>query len=198
MERLGSTQKKTVALASIKLVVVTIIRGSGFIATELAMNAGWSPTPLMALRFSLAAIILAVFLRKKIFTITKIGWFWGAWAGVFIFIAFFLQTIGQSMTTVSNTAFFTATNVIMIPFISWVLTKKRPGAQTIILAVLTVIGVAILNYQDGVFSMSVGDAMVIACAFFLRCIFPYSKKQHLLNTLILLTSCKFLLQPCWL
>lgn len=153
-------------IATIQLIIVTIIWGSGFIATEFAMQAGWKPVPLMALRFSLAALILLLVLHRRIKLISRAGWRWGAAAGCFLFTAFILQTIGQANTTVSNTAFFTATNVIMIPFISWALTRKRPGVQTILLAFVTVLGVFVLNFRKGGFSFSIGDGLVLLCAFF--------------------------------
>ena len=49
----------------------------------------------------------------------------GLMAGTANVLAFLLQTIGTQYTTLSNSAFLTTTNVIMIPFMVWVLMKRK-------------------------------------------------------------------------
>lgn len=147
------------------LLIVAIIWGTGFIATEYAIDAGFSPLMIMAGRFSVAALTLLVFTAKHIKKISKKEWFRGSIAGVLLFLGFFFQTFGQSMTTVSNSAFLTATNVVFVPFIAWVLTKHKPQNKVFFLALTTFIGVAVLtvNFSGG-FSMNIGDVYVFICA----------------------------------
>ena len=151
--------------ADIMLLLVAIIWGSGFIATEYAIQSGMSSMTIMAFRFPIAAIILLWFMRGKLKEITKKEWGRGIIAGTILFFAFYSQTLGQSMTTVSNSAFITATNVVIVPFIVWGLTKKRPQLKTILLAGVTFIGVAVLTVSPkGEFTLNIGDLYVVLCA----------------------------------
>ena len=146
------------------LVVVTIIWGLGFIAIENAINAGWGAALITAGRFVVAVIALSVITAGKTSKITREEWFHGVLAGLFLLAAFYVQTIGQAMTTVSNSAFLTATNVVMVPFISWVINKDRPKPRLILLALTALAGVAVLSFQKGELVFSLGDLLVLLCA----------------------------------
>ena len=94
--------------ADVMLLLVAIIWGSGFIATEYAINANMTPLIILAFRFTIAALVLFIFMAKKIKEISRKEWVRGGIAGVILFFAFYFQTIGQSLTTISNSAFITA------------------------------------------------------------------------------------------
>jgi drug/metabolite transporter (DMT)-like permease len=66
-------------------------------------------------------------------------------AGFFLFAGFMLQTAGMQYTVISNSAFLTTTNVIMVPFLSWLIIKKRPRAKTFFSIALGFIGISILT-----------------------------------------------------
>lgn len=154
-------------LADTACLLVAVVWGSGFIASQLAIDAGLGPSVIMALRFGIAALVLLLLCAKKLKTIQKSDLLHGGIAGVILFCGFYLQIAGQARTTVSSSAFLTATNVAMVPFIVWVATKKRPAAKTFVLAGTTLLGIALLtlNFTTGL-RLSGGDAVVLACAFF--------------------------------
>lgn len=52
--------------------------------------------------------------------------------GLFLFLAFYVQTVGLQYTTPSNNAFITASNVVMVPFLWWIISKKRPSLKIFI------------------------------------------------------------------
>lgn len=144
------------------LVIVAIIWGSGFIAVEYAMDANLSPFMILAGRFTVAALTLLFILRREVRSIEGKTWKKGAIAGVLLFLGFYFQTIGQSMTTVSNSAFLTATNVVFVPFLAWGLTRKRPEIKVFFLAILTFFGVAVLTVNpEGVIAIKIGDIYVL-------------------------------------
>jgi len=153
-------------MADLSLLIVALIWGSGFIATESALRLGMDATLITALRFFIAALILLPFQFKKLKALTKRQWRIGITAGCILGLAFLSQTYGQAHTTVSSCALITATNVIMVPFIVWIITKKRPKAKTYLLAFLTLIGMGILTYQPDSFGIafSYGDFFVLLCA----------------------------------
>lgn len=147
------------------LVIVAFIWGSGFIATEFAIRSDMPAEGIMALRFTSAALVLGVLNLKKLRAGNVPAARRGIVAGIILFAAFYAQTIGQGMTTVSHTAFLTATNVIMIPFFLWFLERRRPSARIALLSAAVLLGVGLmsLKFEDG-FAVSPGDAIVFLCA----------------------------------
>lgn len=146
------------------LLAVAIIWGTGFVATQYAIDAGMSASLILALRFSVASIILMLVCNKKLLKIEIETLKIGGIAGVLLFMAFYTQTVGQGLSTVSTSAFLTSTNVIMVPFIVWGITKKSPSYKIYLLALMTMVGVGVLTLSDG-FSFKVGDLLVLLCAF---------------------------------
>jgi len=83
-------------------------------------------------------------------------------AGGVLCAAFFAQIYGQVGTSVSNSAFLTATNVVMVPFIVWLLARKRPPLKMYVLAAGTLVGIGILTLRlDGGLAIGRGDWIVL-------------------------------------
>lgn len=166
--------KKYTLNADLMLLIVAIIWGTGFIAVEYAIDAGMDAVLILAIRFTVAALILLVFTLKDLRHIQRTEWIKGSIAGIFLFLGFYLQTVGQTLTTVSNSAFITTTNVIMVPFIVWVFVKKRPSLKIVLLAFLTFVGVTILTWSPkGGLSFNVGDIYILLCAIAFACHIAY-------------------------
>lgn len=146
------------------LVAVAVIWGTGFVATQYAIDAQMSASLILALRFTVASVILMVICNKKLLNIEKKTQQVGGLAGVLLFLAFYTQTVGQGLSTVSTSAFLTSTNVIMVPFIVWGITKKSPSYKIYLLALMTMVGVGVLTLADG-FGFKLGDFLVLMCAF---------------------------------
>ncbi len=162
--------KKREAFADLGLLLTAVIWGAGFSATQYAIDAGLSAAMILLMRFSLAALAMGAFCYRSIAALNKKEWLNGAISGLFLFLGFFFQTEGQGRTTPSNCAFLTTTNVLMVPFIVWAVTRKKPGLRNILLPVLTVIGIFILGYDAAQgFSLTAGDVLALVCAFFFAC-----------------------------
>ncbi len=159
------SNKKAQTIAEGMLVVVAIVWGSGFIATEYAIDSGMPNSLILSIRFMLASLIMCIFSIREIVQVDKRTLFHGFIAGFLLFLGFFIQIIGQSQTSVSNAAFLTATNVVMVPFIVWAISRHKPKTQTFVLATTTLIGIAILtlNFENGL-SFNSGDISVLLCA----------------------------------
>lgn len=69
-------------------------------------------------------------------------------------------------TTPSNNAFITAANVVIVPFLWWAISKKKPGAKFIVSSFLCLLGIGILsiNFSEG-FAFKIGDLMTLAAPF---------------------------------
>lgn len=153
-------------MADASLLLVALIWGSGFIATEYALQSGLSVPMIMAGRFLVAALVLLPFQIKKLRGIARADLLKGALAGVLLCAAFFAQTFGQEGTSVSNSAFLTATNVVIVPLIAWTLTGHRPPLKVFLLSFGTLIGIGILTlrFDGGGVSIGRGDLIVLLSA----------------------------------
>ena len=78
----------------------------------------------------------------------------GILMGIALFAGFALQIIGLQYTTPSKNAFLTALNVVIVPFIAFIILKKKVGMKGIIGAIMSVIGVALLSLNGNLTPVS--------------------------------------------
>ena len=153
------------------LLLTAILWGGGFLFSQIGLDAGLSPAGMMLGRFIIATLLFAIFFGKKIIQNFKPEHLIGSTViGVLLFVAFLLQTVGLRYSTPSNNAFITASNVIMVPFLWWIFTKRRPPAIMFPASFLSFIGIAILsiNFSNG-FSIATGDLITLAAALLFAC-----------------------------
>lgn len=156
---------KTTHFAEFQLLLVALVWGGGFVATDFCLEAQMPTLLILTLRFSIAAITMALFSIKEFKYLDKSTLFHGTIAGLLLFFAFYLQIIGQKSTTISTSAFLTATNVIMVPFVVWIISKNRPKIKFFFLALVTFIGITILTFDpnQGI-SVNIGALLILLCA----------------------------------
>jgi drug/metabolite transporter (DMT)-like permease len=150
-------------LADMALALVAVIWGTGFAAAQMALDAKLSPFQIMTYRFFISSVLMIVIFWKEFKKIRLPEIKAGAVIGVFLFLAFAFQTIGLQYTTPSKNAFITATNVVMVPFLYWILLKKKPDKYSIAGALLTIVGISFLTLE-GSFNVSYGDFLTLICA----------------------------------
>lgn len=160
----GFLEKHRSIIADLSLLSVAIFWGGGFVVTKNALD-HITPLMMMAIRFGLAAIVLCVVFRKRLRIISRRDLWGGCLIGLFLFLGFTSQTIGLVYTTASKNAFITGTNVVMVPFLVMIITKKFLGWPAIIAAFLAVIGLAFLTIENGTLaSVNFGDWLTLICA----------------------------------
>lgn len=152
--------KKWLAIGG--LILVTIIWGGGFVASDMALES-MLPFQIMAVRFLLATVLMGLISIKSLKGMKKEEIRAGGLMGVALFAAFALQIIGLQYTTPSKNAFLTALNVVIVPFIAFIILKKKIGIKGIIGAVMSVAGVALLSL-NGNLSLGLGDGLTLLCA----------------------------------
>lgn len=152
--------KKYLAIAG--LILVTIIWGGGFVASDMALES-LLPFQIMAIRFFLATVLMGGISIRELRGIKKEEIKAGILMGIALFAAFALQIIGLQYTTPSKNAFLTALNVVMVPFIAFVISKKKIGAKGIIGAIMAIVGVGILSLEKDL-SLGIGDGLTLLCA----------------------------------
>ncbi|MCB2290098.1 DMT family transporter [Clostridium sp. CS001] len=156
--------KRKSFLADMSLLLVAIMWGGGFIAVKGALD-NITPFYMMAMRFSISVIIMLVVFRKKVKLITKNDLKWGTLVGLLLFLGFAAQTIGMQYTTAGKNAFLTGTNVVIVPFLYWIISKKRPDKYSLISAFLCFLGIGMLTLDGGI-RLGLGDSLTLLCAVF--------------------------------
>ena len=144
------------------LLLVTIIWGGGFVASDMALET-LTPFQIMTIRFLIAAILMTFLGRKQIPSITKEEVKCGFWLGTALFAGFALQIIALQFTTPSKNAFLTATNVVFVPFIALVIYRKKIAVKSLVGAFMAIAGAGILSLQSD-FSIGLGDGLTLLCA----------------------------------
>ena len=139
--------KKTLALPG--LVLATIFWGFSFVVCKDAVHV-ISPIYMIAMRFTIASVLMIPFLYKKIRHMTLQDLKCGILIGIALFASYAFQTYGVKYTTAGNNAFLTTTYVIMVPFLYWIVTKKRPDVFTLSAAVLAMAGIGLLTLGNGI------------------------------------------------
>ncbi len=147
------------------MLIVTIIWGGGFPATKMSLDFGVTVGITNMTRGAIFTLLVLVFFHKHIFSMKKDDLKIGLLAGLANVAGFLLQTIGTQYTNLSNSAFLTTTNVVMIPFMAWILMKKKPQAKNYAAAAICLVGTAVLAgvFQNGL-SFNVGDLYTLGCA----------------------------------
>ena len=160
--------KKKILYADLALIIVTIIWGSGYIATKNTLD-HIPPLYLSAMRFWIAFFIVGAISIKKFKNVNLKDIKGAAIVGIFLYIAFATQTIGMQYTSVGKTAFLTGTNVVMVPYIYWALFKEKPDKFSFIAALICFIGISILTLNEKLGSIGLGEGLTLICALFYAC-----------------------------
>lgn len=137
----------------------------------MALKAQVTPALLMMVRFTIAtAVIGIVFFKRLKSHLHKQDLTGGFVIGLFLFLAFFIQIVGLQYTTPANNAFLTATNVVMVPFIWWMISKQKPPKRIFAASVLCLVGIGLLsiNATQGI-HFSLGDILTLVCALAFAC-----------------------------
>lgn len=147
------------------IVLATLIWGSSFVVVKDTTDVV-SPAWILVVRFGLATLILAlVYLKKRKLYFRKDYIALGALFGFLLFMGYYLQTIGITDTTPGKNAFLTGTYCVMVPFLAWAISKRRPHAFNIVAAFMCIVGIGLVSLGSG-FSMSFGDLLTLCCAVF--------------------------------
>jgi drug/metabolite transporter (DMT)-like permease len=167
--RRAPSSKRTAA--ELALAVNTIVWGATFVLVKTALD-DVSPILFLALRFTLAAVVLAVVFRNS----------WrapaagrqiavGALVGVFLFTGYLFQTLGLRHTTAPKSAFITGLTSVMVPLLAACVYRIRPQVSEVVGVLVATAGLGLLTLgnagatpvQGSWLSVNVGDLLTFAC-----------------------------------
>lgn len=152
-------------LAGFALLTAAAIWGVTFPVVKDALDE--IPTfEFLAIRFTLATLVLAAIFPRSARTALKSGWKAGLLAGLLLALGHAFQTIGLERTLSTNAGFITGLYVVFTPLLAAIALRRLPHAAAVVGVVLTTVGLALmsLRFVDGRPSFNAGDLLVLVCA----------------------------------
>ena len=151
-------------LSSLGLLLAAVIWGFAFVVVKNSLDL-IPPIYMLAFRFTIAAAALTLIMLPKLRNLTRRDWMSGAVLGFFLFTAHAVQTIGCQYTTAGKNAFLTTIYVIIVPFLHWIMNRKRPSGYAMTAAMIAVVGIGLLSLQGGDAGVNIGDVLTVLCGF---------------------------------
>jgi drug/metabolite transporter (DMT)-like permease len=151
-----------VSRADLLLLLVSAIWGTTFSLLRESLRV-IHPVELMAIRFSLAAIVLVAVFGQRLWPIRRRWLFNGAWLGVWLSAGYLTQVIGLATITAARSAFITSTYVVFTPFLAIPLGAGAPGLGDLLGVALAFGGISLFNADAG-FALSPGEWWTLGCA----------------------------------
>ncbi len=141
------------------LLLTSILWGSGFIPQKIGAD-NLSPFAFNGLRYLLAGFTIFCLARFRLPS-SKEGRRITILSGSVLFIAAMIQQVGMKYTTIGNASFITTIYVALVPFLSFLLFRKKINRNSYIAAFLAIIGLYLLSTSGkSLDKMSIGDAIV--------------------------------------
>jgi len=150
--------------------MIAFIWGSTFVLVKEALNDA-SPLALNSARMVVAAVLLAIFYRKKIVVLTRHALIAGVTVGFFLYLGYALQTSGLKLTTPSKSAFLTGTSSVLVPLLLVAIWRSRIHLWRVAGIALALIGLFLMTVPGGragladFANVNLGDLLTIGCAF---------------------------------
>jgi drug/metabolite transporter (DMT)-like permease len=140
------------------LVAVTVIWGATFVLVKQAL-ADVSTLLFLTLRFSIAAVALAVIFRKEFRAPNASASLRrGVLAGIFLFAGYVLQTAGLKFTSASKAGFITGLYVPLVPLIGGLAYRKLPQISELMGVAIAVAGTILLTVQKDILNIAAAFA----------------------------------------
>ena len=156
--------KARTTAARAALLLVGAIWGSSLIVVK-SSTASISPALLIALRFSMAFLLLSVVFFQKYRHISKGDVGCGAMIGLFLFLAYYVQTLGVTLAMPGKSAFLSSIYCVLVPFVYWLLGGSRPRGHEVLAAVLCSLGIVVCSVTES-FTIVPGDLLALLSGLF--------------------------------
>lgn len=150
-------------LADLGIISVAIMWGISTVVVKVIVSS-MPPFTFITVRFTLAALFLALIYRTHFQKVQKKDFMIGLSTGVFLFGTYGFQIIGLKYTTVSNATFIGALSVVLIPLCGSLIARKIPSLYTLISVSICTIGLYFLAGLQ-VDTVNLGDLLNLLSAF---------------------------------
>ncbi|QOY86328.1 DMT family transporter [Paludibaculum fermentans] len=149
--------------ADLALAGIAFIWGATFVVVKEALLDS-STFLFLALRFSLAGIILAAVLRGRLTRKQPVNWVGGVQCAFLLFLGYALQTAGLRLTTASKSAFITGLYIVLVPLGASLVNRSMPRLAEIAGAAAATAGTALMTSGDWDLHLNAGDILTVGCA----------------------------------
>ncbi len=168
------------------LLGATLIWGSSFFILKNSVD-NFPTFFVLGVRFAMAVGILAIVFFGRVITLNKTTIRKGLILGVFLSAAYGLQTLGLKFSTPAKNAFLTSTYCIIVPFLSWIIFRKKADSYNIIAAVMCFVGIGLVSLTND-FRVGKGELLTLLSSLFyafqLVAISRYSRTEDIIQMLI--------------
>ena len=148
--------------ADLSLLLVAAIWGTTFSLLRESLRV-IHPVELMAIRFTLAALILAAVFPGRLKPVRGRWLGDGLWLGVWLTGGYLTQVIGLATIPAARSAFLTSTYIVFTPFLAIPIARLFPGPGEIVGLLLAFGGITLFSVDAG-FSLRPGDLWTLGCA----------------------------------
>lgn len=158
-------ENKKYIWSKIALFMAALIWGSTFVVVKDAIST-MSTGFILALRFSIGALVLILIYYKKLKEIDRSYLKGGLVMGVTLFMSFWMQVFALTLdTTPGKSAFLSAIYCVIVPFLYWIVIKEKPDKFNFIAAFICIIGIGLVSLNEN-FYITYGDLITILSGFF--------------------------------
>lgn len=130
--------------ARLLLIAVFVARGTSFLFSKTLMRT-MPPLSILAVRFMLSFLILAVIFHQKLLHCDRRSFRGGVILGVLYTICMVFEMFGLRLIDSGVSSLIENMAIILVPIFTAVLTRTLPRRKTLFCALLAVIGVAFLS-----------------------------------------------------
>lgn len=152
-------------LGRLALFMTAFIWGTSFVVLKNTLDSVGTLW-VLAIRFSVSAVLLALFAVKQLKRMDKRVVKGSVMMGLCLAVAYIVQTYGLKYTTPGKNAFLTATYCVLVPFMAWGIYKRKPDASNILAAFLCLIGIGFVSLSNLSEGVNVGDMLTLLCGVF--------------------------------
>ncbi len=179
--------------ADMLLLIVALLWGSSYVVSKNVIQTT-EPVNLVFYRFLIASILSLCVYGKHLKGMSKNELMAGVFIGILLTFGIIFAIEGVKYTTVSKNSFIVSVNVVLVPFIYWAVSKRKPKLISVIAVVLMMIGLAFLTLDfSSKFYFNKGDIITLCCVVFYASHIVYSdiycKKYNplLINMIAMIT-----------
>lgn len=148
------------------LVVAALLWGGEFVVAKDIMEM-IEPNWVNVIRTFFTSIIALVIWWRPFKEATLKDWGRGALCGTLFGIGWALQTMGLELVNAGINAFLSCAYIILVPFMVWALSKKKPASKVFVSAVVGIVGITVMSvtgFGTGTLAIGLGEILSLLSA----------------------------------
>lgn len=145
------------------LAAVILTRSTGYLFSKAGLES-LGVFNLLAVRFLLAFLLLAIIFWRKLRAISPSDILRGAIVGMVFFAVMTFELTALKTTDTSTTSFLENTAIIFVPLIEALLMRRAPERVALISGAAALTGVALLTFRGGSFGFTTGELYCLCAA----------------------------------